>query len=138
MKFAVIEALIKDNLPEVWDDKNVGYYPGPDDPGQPVDLMVVASIDGGLGLQLDGVLDNVSWQIKVMGNQNIYADAEQLAEDIDKVFMSFSPGQTVAGLRIITIYRVGGPPSHFIVDSAERTQFVCSYYFDVESGLPPI
>ena len=137
MRFEVIETLINSKLPDFWDDKKIGYSPGPDDPDQPVDLMVVGTIDGGLGLQLDGVLDNVSWQIRVSGNQNLYEDAERLAEDIDYVFMTFQ-GRRVAGLLITSIYRVGGPPSHFAVDNAERTQFVCSYYFDVESYLPPI
>jgi hypothetical protein len=137
MKFSVLETLIKEGLPDSWDTRKVGYFPGPDDPDQPVDLMVVGTIDGGLGLQLDGVLDNISWQLRVSGNQNLYVDAEQLAEDIDRVMMSFS-GRRVDGLLITSIYRVGGPPSHFAVDNAERTQFVCSYYFDVESQLPPI
>jgi hypothetical protein len=138
MKFKVIQALIEEGLPDAWTGKKVGFFPGPDDPDQPVDLMVVGTVAGGLGLQLDGALDNVSWQIRVSGNQNLYADAEQLAEDIDRVFMSFVPGQRIEGLLIVSIYRVGGPPSHLAVDDAERTQFVCSYYFDVESGLPPI
>lgn len=137
MKFEVLRDLIKDRLPDTWDDKNVYYHEGPDDPDQPVDFVVVLSIDGGLGLQLEGLLDNVSWQVRVVGGQNLYALTEQLAEDIDRTLLSVPAGR-YSGLRVLTPYRVGGPPQHLSFDSAERTTFVCSYFFDVDSGLPPI
>jgi hypothetical protein len=137
MEFATAKALIQEILPPFWDDQDVEIWPGPDDPDQPVDLNIVCTIDGGLGLQLDGALDNISWQFKVFGNQNLYEDAEKLANDLDFALMSFA-GHRVNGQLIVSIYRVGGRPAHFQVDDAERTQFVCSYYFDVESGLPPI
>ena len=138
MKFTTLENVIKENLPSTWDDKGVYYYPGPNDPDQPVDLCAVLTIDGGLGLQLDGVLDNVSWQVRVLGAQNLYQLTEDLANDIDKTLLSLGTHTTTDGLRVVSIYRVGGPPAHLDYDDAERTQFVCSYFFDVESGLPPI
>lgn len=137
MKFKVLKTLIEDGLPPEWADRGVFFHPGPDDPDQPVDWLVVLTVDGGLGLMLDGLLDNVSWQVRVAGPQNMYEDAEDLALAIDKVLMSFIP-KRVEDLLITTVYRVGGQPQQFVVDDAERTQFVCSYYFDVESELPPI
>lgn len=136
MKFAILKKIIEDQLPPEWDGKPY-FQPGPDDPDQPVDWLVVLTVDGGLGLQLDGVLDNVSWQVRVAGPQNLYTEAEDLADAIDRGLLSFVP-KRVDGFLITSIYRVGGRPQQLTVDDAERTQFVCSYYFDVESGLPPI
>lgn len=137
MKFSVVKNLIESRLPDVWTDKKVFFHPGPNDPDQPVDLAVVLTVDGGAGLQLDGVLDNISWQVRVRGAQNLYELTEDLALAIDRLLLSFPSGRQ-DGLHIASIYRVGGPPAQLELDSAERTQFVCSYFFDVESGLPPI
>lgn len=138
MKFENMRDVITANWPVEWNDRNVWFEPGPDMPDQPVDYVVNLSIDGGLGLQLDGVLDNVSWQVKVSGPQNLYADAESLAMDIDKALMNAQPGRRYNGFLVVSIYRVGGMPQQFEVDDAERTYFVCSYFLDVESGLQPI
>lgn len=137
MKFSLLKNLIQERLPVYWDDKGVYFHPGPSDPDQPNGFVVVLSVDGGLGLQLDGVLDNWGWQVKTMGDQNLYDDAETLAHDIDKILMSWVSGKQ-DGVHVASIVRVGGPPQHLEFDSAERTAFVCSYLFDVESGLQPI
>lgn len=139
MKFANLRDLIKRHWDDVtWDPRNVWFEPGPDMPDQPVDYVVNLTVDGGLGLQLDGVLDNVSWQVKVSGPQNLYTQAEELANHIDKTLLSLTPGRQPDGFLAASIYRVGGQPQQFDVDDAERTYFVCSYFFDVESGLQPI
>lgn len=137
MKFEDISTLIKEVLPAEWADKKVWYEPGPVFPDQPVDYVVNLSIDGGNGLLLEGVLDNISWQVKVSGAQSLYVTAEKLAWDIDRGLLSWIPGRIPApsDLLVSSIYRVGNAPSHFDLDEAERTQFVCSYFFDVESGL---
>jgi hypothetical protein len=138
VKFTQLRDLIKRYWDPVWDDRNVWFEPGPNMPDQPVDYVVNLSIDGGLGLQLDGVLDNVSWQVKVSGTQSLYQTAEDLAFAIDKALLSANLGRQPDDLLVVSIYRVGGAPQHFDVDDAERTYFVCSYFFDVESGLQPI
>lgn len=137
MKFDDLKLLIETVLPSEWDDKKVWYEPGPDMPDQPVDYIVNLSIDGGDGLRLEGVLDNISWQVKVSSAQSLYATGEQLAWDVDRGLLNWIPGRVPdpSNLLISSIYRVGGAPSHFEIDDAERTQFVCSYFFDVESGL---
>lgn len=138
-KFSNLKGLIEDIIaanPQ-WDDRNIYIVPGPDDPDQPADLTIVCSIDGGVGLLLDGALDNISWQIRIFGDQALYQSAEDLANDIDTGFLNTPPGD-YHGERVITIQRVGGRPQHLLFDDAERTQFVCSYFFDVESGLLPI
>lgn len=137
LKFATLRDLIKDRLPDVWDDRNVWYEPGPVLPDQPVDHIVNLTVDGGVGLILDGALDNVSYQVKVTSLQALYQSGEDLALDIDAALLSVSSGRYF-GTFFSSINRVGGQPSHFDYDDAERTQFVCSYYFDVESGLLPI
>jgi hypothetical protein len=138
-KFANLKSLLETIIaadPQ-WDNRNIYIVPGPDDPDQPADLTVVCSVDGGAGLILDGALDNISWQIRLFGDQALYDSAEALAETIDLGLLSIPTG-TYSGERVVTIQRVGGRPQHLLFDDAERTQFVCSYFFDVESGLLPI
>jgi hypothetical protein len=137
LKFATLKSLISDRLSDSWDDAGVWYEPGPLLPDQPVNHVVNLTVDGGIGLLMDGVLDNVSYQVKVTSRQNLYQSGEDLAFAIDSSLLSISSGRYF-GTMFSSIYRVGGPPAHFDFDDAERTQFVCSYFFDVESGLPPI
>lgn len=137
--FAHLKSFIEDIIaadPQ-WDNRNIYIVPGPDDPDQPADLTIVCSIDGGNGLQLDGVLDSISWQIRIFGDQALYDSAEALADRIDTGFMN-TPSGNYHGERVVSIKRVGGRPQHLLFDNAERTQFVCSYFFDVDSGLLPI
>lgn len=138
MKFTDLKALIEETWDPAWATRNVWFEPGPNMPDQPVDYVVNLTIDGGLGLQLDGVLDNVSWQVKVSGPQNLYQEAEDIAFAIDKGLLQAVPGRRSPTFLVASIYRVGGMPQQFEVDDAERTYFVCSYFFDVESGLQPI
>lgn len=137
--FASLKGLIEDIIAadSQWDGRNIFIAPGPDDPDQPADLTIVCSIDGGNGIILDGLLDNVSWQIRVFGDQSLYASAEALAKAIDTGFLN-TPSGNYHGERVVTIQRVGGRPQHLLFDDAERTQFVCSYFFDVDSGLLPL
>lgn len=137
LTFATLKSLIEDRLPVEWDTANIWYEPGPVLPDQPVDHIVNLTVDGGVGLLFDGVIDNVSYQVKVTSRQNMYLSGENLALAIDKVLLSVPSGRYF-GTMFSAINRVGGQPSHFDYDDAERTQFVCSYFFDVESGLAPI
>lgn len=136
MKFTDLKDLIEAILPAEWATRNIWYEPGPNMPDQPVDYVINLSIDGGDGLRMEGVLQNVSWQVKTAGPQSQYDKAEQLAWDVDRALLNWPPGRIAGtGLLVSSIYRVGAAPTHFDIDDAERTQFVCSYFFDVESGL---
>lgn len=140
LTYSKLRDIIKTNLPPEWEADNpskVWFWEGPDVPDQPANYTVTLTVEDGLGLMLDGVLDNVAYQVHITGKQSLPQTAQEFANAVDKTLLNLIPGRH-DGTLIVSIYRVGGAPSHFEIDDAERTHFVCSYYFDVESGLQPI
>lgn len=108
--------------------------PGPmlaDTPGP----YVLATLYGGPGEDVDGAMDDVSWQIRVVGPQNDYETAEDAAEMIDLAMLGHHSSH-IAGVWVSGIRRVGGAPAPLMRDEAERTHFVCSYVASVELALP--
>jgi hypothetical protein len=113
--------------------KKVHIYPGPnlpDDPGR----FIMLTRYGGRDFDVDGLIDNPSWQVRVASKQNDYDSGEVLADWIDAKFSSFH-SQKVGDLWVVEIQRVGGAPSALMLDDADRTHFVCSYTASVESAL---
>lgn len=110
----------------------VGYQHGPGDPlpSQPDRLYVVART-GGPGWQLDGVMDDISFQIRTRGGQNDYDDAENLALVADRAILDASWPQPIGGWHTTNAQRVGGPPSFLIRDQARRTHFTCNYVLSI-------
>lgn len=115
--------------------------PGPQLPENPDDCVVLTRY-GGPGLDADGALDNVSWQVRVIGKQNNYESAEEIADTIDDGFLNhFSsyvqsdPDDASTKRWVPSIERVGGAPSPLLVDDADRTHFICSYNASTESAL---
>lgn len=121
---------------EILDNANlqaVAVHPGPGLPDVP-DESVVWSPYGGPGLEMDGALDGRSWQFRAIGRQNDYESAEEIATVLDIAFISHFSSK-VGDLWVTSIERVGGAPSPLTRDNGNRTHFVCSYVFSVESAL---
>lgn len=109
------------------------HYPGPelpDDPGK----IVVWTRYGGPGEELEGVMDGISWQARVIGGQGDYESAESAADALDVALLSVGT-QTVGGTRVSGVRRVGGAPNPLMVDDADRTHMVCSYIVSTELAL---
>lgn len=114
--------------------QKVLVFPGPELPDIP-DNCVVLTRYGGPGLDADGAIDDVSWQVRSIGRQNDYDSAETIADAIDIAFISHY-SRHVGGVWVPRIRRVGGAPAPLMVDSGDRTHFVCSYVVSVELALP--
>lgn len=108
--------------------------PGPKIPSIPTSFVLLSPY-GGPGEDLEGVLDQRSWQVRVVGEQNDYIGAEAAANAIDIAFLSHLSHEKIDGQKVTSIQRVGGPPSVLMVDDADRTHFVCSYTFSVALAL---
>lgn len=133
--FADMEGFIREIL-------NAGEFPeakwpiqpGPKLPAIPGSFVLVSPY-GGPGEDLEGLLDQRSWQIRVVGEQNDYTGAESAANAIDLAYLSHLSHEKIAGQKVTSITRVGGPPAVLQVDDADRVHFVCSYTFSVELAL---
>lgn len=109
------------------------HYPGPDLPDDP-GKFVLWTRYGGPGEELEGVLDGVAWQARVVGDQNDYNSAENAADALDVALLSLF-SQHIAGIWVSTVRRVGGAPNSLMVDDADRTHMVCSYIVSTELAL---
>lgn len=116
------------------DDKyrDVAFWPGPNEENAPDDRFVMLTRVGGPGHVMEQIFDAVGWQVMCAGTQESFDDAELLALRIDALITS-ATSQDVEGIRLVTTYRQGSPPIPLTVDDANRTRFVCSYIFEVES-----
>lgn len=117
---------------------NLGYddvmiYPGPELPDIP-NRYVVWSRYGGPGMELDGAMDAKSWQMRVVGKQDDYESAEEVADAIDIAMLSHVSSH-VGGVWVSNVQRAGGAPAVQLVDDSDRTHFVCSYIVSVELAL---
>lgn len=112
---------------------DVPVYPGPDLPDIPGSFVVWTRY-GGTGMELDGAMDNVSWQNRCIGKQGDYESAEGLADAIDIAILSHNSSR-VGGVWVSDMGRVAGPPNALETDESERTHFVCSYSVSVELAL---
>lgn len=99
-------------------------------PSQP-DRLVIVALTGGPGLSIEGVYDNVSFQIRTRGKQRDDASAEEDAWAIDRMLLEHSVPGTFGPQWVNRISRVGGPPGFLMRDSANRVHLTCSYVFAV-------
>ena len=112
---------------------NLLIEPGPALPDVPGRYVVLTPY-GGPGLELEGVMDGRSWQVRVVGKQNDYNDAETIADAIDVGILSVTTGN-IGGVHVAGTQRVGGAPNALLKDDAERTHFICSYIVNTEMAL---
>lgn len=100
------------------------------------DKVIVCTRTGGPGLSLEGLIDNVSFQLRSRGGQNDPNSAETLAWTVDEMLVPppLSPPLThgmVGSQYVVQVQRVGGPPSFLLLDSARRVHLTCDYIFSV-------
>lgn len=131
MKAATVKRMIQDGLDVKYRDLTIEF--GPQLPQVP-DQFVLITPYGGSGSDVDGLMDLPSFQIRVVGKQEDYDSAEDLAQDIDTIFVQWF-SKKVGPTWVTSIVRVGGPPSPLEVDDSDRHHFVCSYTATVESAV---
>lgn len=111
--------------------------PGPFVPDVP-DRLIVVTLTGGLGYQLEGMADQSGFQARVRGMQSAstvqaYSDAESLAFTLDTLIFNAGFPAVIADTVIILVTRAGGPPEPLAgePDDADRYTFVCNYSIEV-------
>lgn len=107
--------------------------PGPDDPETSGSFIKITRT-GGTGLEAEGILDLIEFQFDCVGLQYDYDSAESLALEVDRLVLGIL-GRTIGGVRVVSVWRSGSPPTPLEVDEAQRHHFACSYLWRVQSGL---
>lgn len=131
MRYSAIRDFIRDSVAAEY--PTLVFHPGPVMPDIPERYVVLTPLPGA-GLNTEGIFDASGWQVRSVGLQASYDDAEALASAIDAV-LAFQPSQMVGDKWVTSITRIGGQPYVLMVDNANRTHFVASYLFDAESEV---
>jgi hypothetical protein len=139
LKYSNVESFVSAGLSALGTYSPLPVFdPGPTPDLDALDLtgdrLVIISIAPGGGMAVENIIDRVVVQVRSIGAQMDYADAEQLAQDIDHNMLSLDVSQFIDGLWVVSISRVGGGPALLVKDSADRYNFTCSYIWEVEYG----
>ena len=95
------------------------------------DRLVVLTLTGGPGEHRERAFDVRSVQVLTRGAQRDPADAEQLAAQVDDVFLGSVPPLLIGQTRVISVLRSGGPPAFVAREpSSGRVTMSCSYLLD--------
>ena len=114
--------------------EDVQIYPGPDVPDDYPGACVVLTRYGGPGLDVDGAMDDVSWQERSISKAFDPEYGEGIADAIDLAFLSHH-SRDVDGVWVSEIRRVGGAPTALMTDDNDRTHYVCSHIVSTELAL---
>lgn len=104
----------------------IPFFVGPDVPEQPDSMGVITTLPG-LGTLNDGLFDQPQFQIAIRGLQRDYANAEAVANKVDKLIVFGDYPNEDWGGWVITAYRNSSSPSPQALDSGRRVVFVCTY-----------
>lgn len=131
MRYATLKTLVN-QFKTTNNVKGYPVYPGPDDPRIPGSFVLLTRYDGA-GLSVDDLMDSVGWQVKVVGEQHQYESPEDFIVQLDG-FLRRLPSARYSGQWVADVARAAGGPSVLMVDDANRTHFVCSYYTDTAAA----
>jgi hypothetical protein len=138
MKFADISAFVTEQLSPKYSPMPV-LDPGPSSDARLLKLspnaIIFLSLGDGRGFDTEQLFDQPFIRTRVVGPQNDYVTAEQLAADVDAALCSVV-GNTMVGSALTRfINRAGGAPSLLVRDTAERYHFTCTYITATATGF---
>ena len=120
---------------------NIGYTPLPvfdPGPGVTVDAidkapnqLVILTLTAGASLDAEQVFDRPAVQVRSIGPQLDYLNAETLAQDIDKAMVAVDQSQYINGKWVLSILRTAGAPQLLLKDDGDRYHFTCNYIWEV-------
>lgn len=125
-----VKVIIRDGLAE---GEELLIEDGPEIPASMPGRCVVLTLSGGPGtITEEGLFEGLGFQARCIGEQMSYLSAEMLAFQIDRLLKAVRT-RNVGDVRVLSIARVGSPPSPLMVDDADRHHFVASYVATVGS-----
>jgi hypothetical protein len=104
------------------------YFDGQDLTHIEQDVAVVLALRGGGPTILERTFDRPTVQVLTRGAQRDPQGTEALVASIDNALMAVTV-TTIGETRVISLDRLGGPPSLLSRDTANRDIFTCSYTF---------
>jgi hypothetical protein len=97
--------------------------------------VLVLTVGGGGGFEVEQLYDETFITARVVGTQNNYDDAQRLMADVDKMLVRLNSPAWLGSTRVLYVTRAGGPPQLIDRDSAERYHFQATYVSPAATGL---
>lgn len=97
-----------------------------------VSTVVFLTVGNGIGMTTEEIFDQPFITVRVVGVQNDYDFAEQLAYDVDNILLSVDHNTVVGTAPTLRISRSGGPPQLIDFDSGSRYHFQNTYIAETE------
>lgn len=98
-----------------------------------LDRMLILTTTPGPGFTVEQHISGNIVNVRCIGRQDDYDDAEALASDVDGLMLADRNVQ-VGSVGALYVTWAGGPPAPFMKDSSMRTHFGCSYVIPIDSG----
>lgn len=104
------------------------FFPGPRVPefGKGDRIGVVTPL-AGPGETLEGIGENSSFQVALIGREHAAADLQAAAFQVDSLLLFGDYPADLWGTFVQSVSRVGGQPSPIQEDEHDRVRYVCSY-----------
>lgn len=113
--------------------------PGPASDEDLLDLspgrIVFLTVGGGAGLALEAQFDRPFIDLRCIGEQGDYSDAENLAVVLDLAFIRLGSNFSIGPFNGLYVTRTGGGPTLDRRDSGNRYHLTCSYVTQTKSGV---
>src|SRR5580765_1472205 len=105
------------------------FNEGPYVPEMPDELCTV-SLTSGLGFQMEGAADQLTFQIRIRSAQNNQSTSEAQSLLLDRlIFLASFPTVLASGTNLLLVARSGGAPSSIgPPDDSFRFDYTCNYY----------
>lgn len=105
------------------------FNEGPYIPEMPDELCTL-TLTGGVGFQMEGAADQLTFQVRIRSQQNNQSTARDQANVLDKlIFQAAYPTVLSSGLKLLLVSRTGGAPASIgPPDDAYRFDYVGNYY----------
>lgn len=103
---------------------------GEEEPEMP-DRVVLLTPSGGPGETRERIFELLIIQCRCRGNQNDPADAEALADQVDRAWMDPIYPLVIDGRHVVRVQHAGGAPAIIGRDDARRYESSASYVLDI-------
>jgi hypothetical protein len=96
--------------------------------------LIFVQLGFGAGLQSEGLWDHQHLTVRVIGQQNDYASAENLMWDTDRLLLAVQGSGSIGASRVLYVARAGGSPGLIDFDAANRHHFQTTYVVPASTG----
>lgn len=92
--------------------------------------MLFLTLGNGAGLAMEGLFDRTFLVVRVVGEQDNFAYAENLAYDMDDILLAVDHNTTIGTGLTLYVTRTAGPPQLIDYDASNRYHYQSTYLME--------